>query len=595
MMKKRTIGHRAPVLAMPVLALLMAALGCAPATRKADLLPAAGRGEDRWVRKTLAGMTLREKIGQMIGVRYNAPFLNRDNDYLRGLTDLITKQKVGGLVIFAGEVMETAELNNHLQSLSRVPLLIAADFETGAAMRIDGATLFPPFMALGAAGSEEVAYQEGRITAIEGRAMGIHVNYAPVVDVNINPDNPIISTRSAGEDPDRVSRLAAAFIRGSQGNGMAATAKHFPGHGDTATDSHSTMPTVDGDRARLDRVELYPFGQAIKAGVEVIMTAHLNVPALDPTPGLPATLSRPIITDLLRSEMGFKGLIVTDAMEMGGITTAFGGPEAAVRAVQAGVDMVLLPGDPPAAIDALFRTVAAGTIPESRIEDSVRRILGLKARLGLHRQRFVDAGRLPFIVASKASLAQAALSYEKAATLVKNEGGLLPLAAAGSGRSLAVLSLSSDADDYFAGRAFVREVQKRRPDATAFYADAYTGREFVEESGAKAAAADDLILAVFSTLRTAKGSVDILPRYVELINGITEARKGKLTVISFGSPYFLRHFPGAGAYLCLYRGTTQAQETAAKAVFGEIDLGGHLPVSIPGLFPAGHGIVLPKK
>ncbi len=215
-------------------------------------------------------------------------------------------------------------------------------------------------MAFGAADSEDLVYEMGRVTAVEGRAMGIHINYAPVVDVNIDPDNPVISTRSAGEDPERVSRLAAAFIRGCQENGMPATAKHFPGHGDTATDSHTTMPTVSGDRARLDRVELYPFARAIKAGVEVVMTAHLHVPALDPTPGLPATLSPKILTDLLRTEMGFKGLIVTDAMEMGGIVNTFGSAEAAVMAVRAGVDMVLLPGDPPAAIDAISRAVTSG-------------------------------------------------------------------------------------------------------------------------------------------------------------------------------------------------------------------------------------------
>jgi beta-N-acetylhexosaminidase len=376
---------------------------------------------------------------------------------------------------------------------------------------------------------------------------------------------------------------------------MPATAKHFPGHGDTATDSHTTMPTVNGDRARLDRVELFPFSRAIQAGVEVIMTAHLHVPALDPTPGLPATLSPRILTDLLRKEMGFKGLVVTDAMEMGGIVNTFGSAEAAVMAVRAGVDMVLLPGDPPAAIEAISRAVTSGSIPESRIDDSVRRILRLKARLGLHRERYVDPSRLPFKVATKASLAQAALSYEKAVTLVKNEGGILPLPAGTAARTSAVFSLSSDADDYYAGRAFVREVRKRLPGAAAFYADAFTGAEYIEEAKSKAIEADDLIIAVFSTLRSAKGSVGLLPRHVELIKEMAEVRKGRVVVLSFGSPYFLRHFPGVGSYLCLYRASLPAQEAAAKAVFGEIDVSGRLPVSIPGLYPLGHGIDLPKK
>jgi len=580
---------------LPVLLLSLVGASCAPAAKRAGLLPAAGRGEDRWVAKTLARLTLRDKVAQLIGCRYDAPFLSRDSDYLKGLTELVANHKVGGLVIFAGEVYETAELNNYLQSLADVALLIAADFENGAAMRIHGATMFPPFMALGAAGSEELAYEEGRITAVEGRAMGIHVNYAPVVDVNINPENPIISTRSAGENPENVGRLAAAFVRGCQENGMAATLKHFPGHGDTAVDSHNMLATVGGDRARLERVELYPFNAVIKTGVEVIMTAHLYVPALDPTPGLPATLSPVILTGLLRKQMGFQGLIVTDAMEMGGITKAFGDAEAAVRAVQAGVDMVLLPHDPPGAIEAIVREVAAGRIPESRIDESARRVLRLKARLGLQHKRYVDAGRLPFQIATKANLAQAALTYEKAVTLVKNEGDILPLRAGDPTRKVAVLSLSGDPDDYYAGRAFVREVQKRVPEATAFYADAYTGDEFLQEAADKAAGADDLILAVFSTLRSSKGSVKLVPRHIDLVKRLAEARQGRVTVISFGSPYFLRHFPNTGAYLCLYRGTLQAQETAAKAIFGEIGVAGRLPVSIPGLFPVGHGVVLPRK
>ena len=293
--------------------------------------------------------------------------------------------------------------------------------------------------------------------------------------------------------------------------------------------------------------------------------------------------------------MGFKGLIVTDALDMGGITNSFPAGEAALRAVQAGVDMVVLPVDPPAAVEALVKAVSAGVIPESRIDDSVRRILRLKARLGLHRKRWVDTTLLPLRVASKASLAQASLTFEKSATLVKNEGGLLPLEAAEQQRKLAVISLSSDPDDYFAGRTLVREVRSRRPEAAAFYADAHTGKEFLEEALAAATNADDLLIAVFSSLRTAKGSVDLLPAHVDLIRRLAEGRKGRVVVISFGSPYFLRHFPEAGAYLCLYRSSPQAQETAARAVFGEIEVEGRLSVSIPGLYPVGQGVVLHKK
>jgi len=573
--------------------ILTLSLSCARVIPDLRLGPPGPAG-DKWVKKTLSGMTLEEKVGQMIAWRYNSHFVNLDSAYVGELVDLVNRKRIGGLIIFAGEVYETAHLTNYLQQQAKIPLLVAADFEWGAAMRINGTTLFPPLMALGAAGSEELAYEMGRITAVEGRAMGIHMTYAPVVDVNINPDNPIISARSLGESPESVGRLAAAFIKGCQENGLIATAKHFPGHGDTATDSHNLMPTIDADLDRLEKVELYPFARAIEAGVEAVMTAHLYVPALDPTPGLPATLSPLILTDLLRKKLGFDGLIVTDAMGMGGITKGFSPRDAALRAVKAGVDMVLLPPDPPSVIEALAAAVQSGEIAQSRIDESVSRILALKARLGLPKKRLVDISELARKVASRENLRQAALTFEKCVTLVKNEGEILPLTSETFGKRIAVLSLSSDADDYFAGRPFVREVQRRRPDAAAFYADAFTGWEFLREARAQAMDADIVILALFSSLRTSKGSVDLLPNHIDLVRELTWAGK-KTVVISFGSPYFLLHFPEVSAYACLYRNTVPAQEAAARAVFGEIDIEGRLPVSIPGLFLIGHGLTFKKK
>ena len=576
-----------------LLAVLLIGLSCARPVPALRLSPA-GPAADRWARKTLSGMTLEEQVGQMIAWRYNAHFVNLDSAYVKELVDLVGRRKIGGLIIFAGEVYETAHLTNFLQQQAELPLLIAADFEWGAAMRISGTTLFPPLMALGAAGSEELAHEMGKITAVEGRAMGIHMTYAPVVDVNINPDNPIISARSLGENPESVGRLAAAFIKGCQENGLVATAKHFPGHGDTALDSHDQMPAIEAGLDRLEKVELYPFARAIEAGVEAVMTAHLYVPALDPTPGLPATLSPLILTDLLRKKLGFGGLIVTDAMGMGGVTRDFTPQEAALKAVKAGVDMVLLPPDPHGVIDALVAAVRSGEIPESRVDESALRILSLKARLGLPRQRLVDIPELASRVASREHLEQAALTFKKSVTLVKNEGEILPLSAGLGGGKTAVLSLSSDADDHFAGRPFVREVVRRRPGSSAFYADAFSGREYLREARAGALDADTVILALFSSLRTSKGSVDLLPEHVDLVRELAWANK-KTIVVSFGSPYFLRHFPEVSAYLCLYRNTTPAQEAAAAAVFGEIDIDGRLPVSIPGLYSAGHGLTLKKR
>jgi beta-N-acetylhexosaminidase len=430
----------------------------------------------------------------------------------------------------------------------------------------------------------------GRITAIEGRAVGIHMNYAPVADVNINPDNPIINTRSFGEDPGSVGRLTRAFIRGSQENGMIATAKHFPGHGDTAQDSHLLLPTVTGDRARLDKVELYPFKIAIEGGVQAIMTAHLAVPALDPTPNMPATLSPAIMTGLLRKELGFKGLIVTDALDMGGVTNAYSDEDMSLKALGAGVDILLMPRDPALTVRTVIEAVRSGMVPIARIDDSVRRILEAKARLGLNRNRFVDVDAISRAVGSKPSLGRAYRAFEAAVTLVKNEGGALPLA---PGKKTVVFALSSDLGDYFAGQAFVSEMKKRDPGLMAFYADGDTGQEALDDAAARAAEADAVVFALFSSLRSRKGSVDLDPKHVALVMKLADG-PAPVTVVSFGSPYFLRHFPEVDGYLCLYRNTPQTQEIAARVLYGELETRGKLPVTLPGLFPAGHGLEMKK-
>jgi beta-N-acetylhexosaminidase len=575
---------------IPILIVISIMASCAHIVTKSRL--SFGSEETKWAAKTMKKMTLEEKIGQMVAWQYSGNFVNRDSDYIKELESLVIIHKIGGLILFGGNVYETSHLTNYLQSKSQIPLLIASDFERGAGNQITGATLFPPLMAIGAANSEDIAYKMGKITAIEGRAMGIHMTYAPVVDVNINPDNPIINTRSIGEDPEQVSRLTIAFIRGCQENGLIATAKHFPGHGDTDLDSHSLLPTINADRSRLNKVELYPFKRAIDAGVQAIMTAHLHVPALDATPNLPATLSPLILTELLRKELGFKGLIVTDAMTMAGITNSYTPQEAGLKAILAGADMLLLSPEPANVINFLIQAARLGQISEARINESVKRILEAKARLGLNQNKLVNIDSLPLKVAPKPHLEQAILTFESAATLVKNEGDVLPLA--NSDKKIAIFSLSSDPGDYYAGRAFCEAVKKRCPEAMNFYADADAGQENLDEAAAKALGAEVFVFALFSSLRAGKGSVDLEPKHIQLVKKFAEG-PAPVVVISFGSPYFLRHFPEADSYLCLYRNTPQTQEIAAKALLGEIDLKGKLPVSLPGLYPLGHGIQLLKK
>lgn len=586
-MKKKILQSKIIIIAFIVIIMVT---NCARVPYKPQLY--FGPGEANWVRKIMAKMTLEEKIGQMITCRYSGYFVNRGSDYFKELESFIVKRKIGGLIIFGGNVYETAFLTNTFQKLSKIPLLIASDFERGAGNQIQRAIRFPPLMAMGATGSEDLAYLMGKITAFEGRAMGIHMTYAPVVDVNVNPENPIINTRSFGEDPELVSRLAKAFIKGCQENGLIATAKHFPGHGDTDLDSHTHLPTILADRERLERVELYPFKQTIEAGVQAIMTAHLHLPALDSTPNIPATLSPVIITELLRKKLGFKGIIVTDSMGMGGITTLYSPEEAALRAVKAGVDMLLLPPKPHEVIDTLVQAVASGEIPEKRIDVSVKRILMAKARLGLNKNKLVAVDSLANTIALNEHLQQAARMFECSMTLVKNEGNILPLS--DSLQKVAVFSLSSDLGDYFAGRVFVSEIEKRCTEVTSFYAESSTGEKFIQEGVEKAREAQAIIIALFSSLRAWKGSVDLEIRHIELVREMAE-ESIPVIVVSFGSPYFLRHFPDVDSYLCAYRNVSQAQEAAVKALFGEIEVTGKLPVSLPGLYPLGHGLVLPKK
>jgi beta-N-acetylhexosaminidase len=551
-----------------------------------------GSAEAKWVANTMKDLTLEEKVGQMIACRYTGRFVNRDSDYVRELKTLIAEQKIGGLIIFAGDVYETARLTNSLQAGAEIPLLIASDLERGLGNQIDGATLFPPVMSLGAADSEELAYRMGKITALEARAIGIHMTYAPVVDVNINPDNPIINVRSFGEDPEQVARLAVPFIKGCQENGLIATAKHFPGHGDTAEDSHTVLPTVNADRKRLDRVEIYPFKIAVESGVQAIMAAHLSLPALDPTPNVPSSLSKPILTGLLREELGFEGLIVTDAMGMGGVTTLYEPEEAALLAIKAGIDMILLPPKPKDVIDALVRAVKAGDISEQRIDLSVQRILEAKARLGLYKNKLVDLELMDIRIAPRAHLKQAEITFEKSITLVKNEDDVIPLSK--QSQRIAVLSLSSDSGGYFAGRTFIREMKKRSPELFEFYAEATTGQDHLDWAFQEASHADILVIALFSRLRADKGSVGLVMNHVNLIKKAAKLSKG-VVVVSFGSPYFLQHFPDVDAYMCAYRYADEAMMAAAKALFGESDIQGKLPVSIPGLYPIGHGLNVAKN
>ncbi|MGH7462019.1 MAG: glycoside hydrolase family 3 protein, partial [Longimicrobiales bacterium] len=446
------------------------------------------------------------------------------------------------------------------------------------------ATRFPPIMALGAAGDERYAYELGRITALEGRAVGVHMAFAPVVDVNNNPANPIINTRSYGEDPALVARLAAAHIRGLQENGMLATAKHFPGHGDTGTDSHINLPIISVDKQRADRVELPPYRSAIDAGVAAIMTAHIAFPALTGD-SVPGTLNPRILTGLLRNELAFQGLIFTDAMDMGAIVRNYGNTRAPVLAVKAGADVLLqpLPQDVPAIIDALVQAVQTGELTEDRLDRSVRMLLMAKATAGLNLQRAVDLSAIPGILATPAHMAVADEVAEKSITAVRDRDRLLPLKA-----GPVVSIIYTDDYDPFAGRTFQRGLVGAIPDVRPILIDGATSNARLDSLYLGIEPGATVLFSPFIRVTANKGDVAVAAHVAEFVNRI--AASHRLVVTSFGNPYVLRQFPGVGTYVLAWGQWDVSQRAAARALTGQTPITGKLPIAIPPLHQIGEGM-----
>src|SRR6266853_2198949 len=443
-------------------------------SRPKKLSPAA----NAWVETTLRKMSVDEKIGQLLFATYHGSLTATDTAAYQQIMHDVTDLHVGGFInithgsplgIVKSQAYPTAALNNQLQAKSKLPLLIGADFERGTAMRLDEGTSFPTAMALAAGGNLKDAYTMGKITALESRAVGVHWIYAPDADVNNNPGNPIINTRSFGEDPARVAEFVSEFVRGVRENGGLATAKHFPGHGDTAADSHIDLPLIRADRARLDQLALVPFRAAISMHVDSIMTGHLNVPALEPDPNTPATFSHSILTDLLRNQLGYQGLIVTDAMDMGGITVRYAPGEAAVRAVVAGADALLMPPVPDAAFEALQVAVHSGRLSKERLDASVRRILQAKARLGLNASRLVDVHAINQKFGSAAWQKEAQEISDRGVTLLRDTPHRLPLVGTKSSRAL-LLAFYADPEPY-PGEDLERELRSRFDSVATLRAD----------------------------------------------------------------------------------------------------------------------------
>src|SRR5689334_24166093 len=554
-----------------------------------------------WVKSTLRKMTVDEKIGQLLFTTYHGSFTAADSDAYRQLVHDVQDLHVGGFIVIThgsalgivkSQAYPTAVLANQLQSKSKLPLLIGADFERGTAMRYDEGTSFPTAMAVAAAGNPKDAYTMGKITALEARATGVHWVYAPDSDVNNNPGNPIINTRSFGENPQRVAEFVSAFVRGVEENGGLATTKHFPGHGDTSADSHIDLPVIHANRDRLEHLELVPFRAAISSGVSSVMTGHLSVPTIEPDPNTPATLSHNILTGLLRNELGYRGLIVTDAMEMGGITVRFSPGEAAVRAVTAGVDCVLMSPVPDAAFEALQGALKSGRISKERLDESVRRILQAKARLGLNTSRLVDVNALNHKFGSAAWQKEAQEISDRGVTLLRDTPHRLPLDGTKPSRAL-LLAFYADPEPY-PGEDLERELRARFDAVTILRADT----RFVNASILKLPSPDSYdvaIIAFFVRVSDRKGNVDVPAEQAALAEQVYKTGKPVITV-GLGSPYLIERFPQAETWLAAFGISDVAQISVARALFGEIPMRGHLPVTVPGVnLKAGFGIEVPAN
>ncbi|HJR63026.1 MAG TPA: glycoside hydrolase family 3 N-terminal domain-containing protein [Gemmatimonadaceae bacterium] len=551
----------------------------------------------------LATMTLRQKAAQMVWPQILGDYVAADAPAWQRAMGAVTRDSVGGFIMSVGSPLEIAAKLNALQKMSALPLLVGADLEFGAGYRakggyfvpngidLGGAVVFPPQMALGATGDSTLAYEQGRVTAVEGRALGIHITFAPVLDVNNNPANPVINVRSYGADPRLVARLGAAFVRGVEEHGMLATGKHFPGHGDTGVNSHLALPVVNVSSARLDSVELVPFRAAVRAEVSAIMTFHGAMPALDPS-GDPGTLSRPVLTGLLREEMKFDGLIFTDAMDMRGILVQYGPDTAAMRAVEAGADVLLMPTDVGRTIDAVVRGVSEGRYTEDRLDRSVRRILAAKERLRLHRQRTVDLDSARAIVGDSVHAALARTAAVRSITLVRDSLRLLPLGSRPA--SSRVLSITfARRVDLSAGRAFDAELRRVFRTVRAEFVDADANGADYERLLRAADSADVVIVSPYVGHAWDVATVAAPAAFADFVRSLV--RRGRRPIVmAMGNPYFLQQVPDVSTYVVAWGGFPVSQQAAAWALLGVNAISGRLPIAIPPVAPFGAGMSRPE-
>ncbi|CAN5824985.1 hypothetical protein BH23GEM9_BH23GEM9_24780 [soil metagenome] len=550
----------------------------------------------------LARLSLRQKVAQIVMPRIGGEYMPAGSADFERYRHWVSDLEVGGVIVSMGPPLEIAAKLNTLQGLAPLPLLVSADMESGPGrvltggvilpygLENGGGTQFPPLMALGATADTGTAYELGRITALEGRAVGIHVAFAPVVDVNSNPRNPIINTRSYGADPELVARMAAAHVRGLQDHGMLATAKHFPGHGDTATDSHLELASTTATADAMRRVHLTPFRAVIEAGIACIMSGHIATPSLTGD-SVPATLSPELIDTLLRSEMGFAGLVFTDALDMGAITKDHGAAGAGLLALRAGVGVLLQPpaADVAAVISGVVEAVEQGILAEERVDSAVRRVLAAKQRLGLFEDARVSLDRVPEVVGIPAHVDSAVDAASRAITVLRNADALLPLAS----RS-ALCAVFTEEHDPLMGRHFIDELTPCMPRLETLTLDAAAGPATLAARLEQFAAAAELVeIVIFAPFTRVAPGIDAAALNADVVACVEDiSRRRWVAIVSFGNPYIFERFPLAACHVAAWSGSQTMQRAAARALAGRTAVRGTLPIPVPPLYESGAGMQL---
>lgn len=578
------------LLRVGILALMVGVAGFAAAkTRKTSLTP-----EQRGAQSLMKTLSLRDKVAQLvIGVCYGDAPGKKSAEFQKyrhwvhdlHIGGLIVNNRVHNGLVRNAEPHAMALFLNQMQKMSKVPLMVGADFERGASMRVSSGARFPFNMAFAAARDLEGSRFEGQATAQEARALGVQWIFAPVADVNNNPANPVINTRSYGENPEEVAEHVAAYIEGAHSvakNRVLVTAKHFPGHGDTNIDSHLGLARLEAGKERMLAVELKPFETAIAHGADAIMTAHLAVPALEPD-DIPATASPKILTALLRQELGFNGIIVTDAMDMQGFTKQFNSGEGSIRALEAGADVLLMPPSPEQAIRAVVGAVENGRLTRQRIEASVLRVLAAKIRVGLVKKRLVDLDEISDVLDSPETAERAQAISDRAITLLRNERGVAPLASANQSCLVVVVERRLSQ----LGQRMITEFHKRAPQAKVTIVDPTLPGAALAAAAGDASGCSAIVVAVFATGELGGD----LPGFVEHL----AAAPAPVVLVAMGSPYVLSSFPRASAYIAAFSATPPSETSVVRALFGEIAITGHVPVTIPGLARYGDGIQMPAR